>query len=230
LINNATGSGTGSGTVNVYGYTAGGTPSGTLGSGNPAGTVGFIHGTVNISSPTIRGGTLSPGNSGVGTLTMTGGTMNWYPSGTYLFEHDASATSPAPIGGTSPLLKGTGPTVLDLLAVGTVAGQQFTLFLQPVDLPVALPTGAVTYTIVDYSGSTNATPIIRPAGFSGTNLTPYFIVTGTYQGLTNPNVTLVNGNEIQVTFTPIPEPTSLALVAAMGLCLGWTCRRRKKAD
>jgi fibronectin-binding autotransporter adhesin len=230
LINNAssTGSGTGASTVNVTGN---GTPGsgGTLGGGNPAGTTGFISGSVNISSATTttaQGGTLSPGNS-VGTLTMTAGVMTWNPQGTYSFEHDASATSPAPIGGTSDLVKGTGTAALDLSSLGSGAGQQFNLFLQPVNLPATLPTSPVTYTIADYSASGSSPAIIPPPSIVGTDLTPFFNVTGGFQGPSTPVVTLVNNNMIQVTFTPVPEPAFVLL--ACGLAAGgfglW--RRRK---
>jgi len=59
LVNNATGSGTGSGAVNVMG--------GTLGGGNADGTAGFVAGPVTVNS-----GSLAPGSS-TGILTLQNG-------------------------------------------------------------------------------------------------------------------------------------------------------------
>src|SRR5207244_251093 len=147
LVNNATGSGTGTGAVTVTGDTTAGTV-GRLGGGDAGGTVGFISGNVTIggTTPTTTGGAIAPGNS-AGTLTMTGGTMTWNPAGTYFFEHDASATGTPPPGGASDLVKGTGTAGLDLSFLGSGAGQKFNLVLQPTNFPASLPTSPVTYTI-----------------------------------------------------------------------------------
>jgi autotransporter-associated beta strand protein len=232
LANNATGSatGTGTGTVTVNGSNGTAGSGGTLGGGNSSGTVGFISQNVTISSTTVgnsQGGTIAPGNS-VGTLTFTAGTMTWNPVGTYVFEHDASATGTAPIGGTSDLVKGTGTSVLSLANLNSGAGQQFNLFLAPVNLPATIPSSPVTYTIADYSGSGSAPAIIAPPGMVGTNLTPFFNVTGGFQGPSTPTLALVNNNQIQITFTPVPEPAFVLLgcgLAAGGFGLWRRCRR-----
>ena len=221
LVNNAAGSGTGSGVVNVIGTGAPFT-GGTLGGGDAAGTTGFIGGNVNISSatPATQGGTVAPGNS-VGTLTFTGGAMTWNPQGNYVFEYDAAATSPAPVGGTSDLIRGLGTSTLDLAALGSGAGQQFNLTLLPANTPGTPPTSPVTYTIADF-----ANPITPPVGIVGNDLTPFFNPVGSFAG---PFSATLSGNQIQVTFTPVPEPAHvmLACVGATGVAGWW--RKRKRA-
>jgi fibronectin-binding autotransporter adhesin len=226
LVANATGSGTGAGAVLVTGSGAAGS-GGTLGGGNAAGTTGFIAGSVTISSTVAaaQGGTIAPGMS-VGTLTVTGGTMTWDPVGAYRFEHDASATSPAPIGGTSDLLRGTGAAVLDLQALGTGAGQQFNLVLVPTNFPAVLPTSPVAYTIADYSASSAANPQVLTPG-AVTDLTAFFNITGGFQG--TPTVALVNGNLVQVTFTPVPE-AAFVMLACGAVAVGCVWWNRQRAD
>jgi fibronectin-binding autotransporter adhesin len=224
LVNNASGtSGTGTGAVTVTG-------TGPASSGGTLGGSGFISGNVTISSttPAAQGGTLSPGNS-AGTLTLTGSSvMTWNPGGTYVFEHDATATGTVPVGGASDLIKGIGTSSLSLANLGTAAGQQLTLFLKPIGLAVP-PNLPVTYTIIDYSASTNATPIITPAGFTGSDLTPYFTFSGVFQPIPTPTVTLLNGNQIRATFTPVPEPIfTLATCGALTTFAAWRRATRQK--
>jgi hypothetical protein len=153
--------------------------------------------------------------------------MTWNPLGTYLFEHDATATGVAPVGGNNDLLKGTNTASLNLANLGTGSGQQFTLFLQPIGQP-ASPNGPVTYTLVDFSASTNATPIITPAGFSGGNLAPYFNFAGAFQAIPAPVLTLVNGDVIQATFTPVPEPgMTLTTCVVLSILAGGKRYRRR---
>jgi fibronectin-binding autotransporter adhesin len=228
LVNNTTGSGTSGGAVNVTGSGAVGS-GGTLGGGNATGTAGFIAGNVTISTTAAnQGGTLSPGNS-AGTLTTTGtSVMTWNPVGSYLFEHDASATGTAPIGGpNNDLVRGTGTSSLSLLNLTPSA--PFTLNLSPLNTPASLPTNPVTYTIADFSASTNATPIVLPAGgITGTDLTPFFTFTGTFQNTSAPVVTLANGgNQITVSFTPVPEPAFV--LAACGGLTGLAAWRRRRS-
>ncbi len=181
------------------------------------------HGTLVGSATIASGGTLSPGSS-PGTLTMSGGTLTWAPNGTYVFEHDASATPPGPVtGGTNnDLVKSdASAAVLDLSGLGTGSGQQFNLFLFPTNTPATVPTSPVTYTIADYSASTAPTPIRTPGG--ATNLTPFFNVTGLFQGPAT--VAMVGGNLIQATFTPVPEPGLVLLACAAAAGGAWRRRR-----
>jgi hypothetical protein len=220
--NNPTGSATGSSAVTVTGSGTQGT-GGTLGGGNAAGTVGFISGSVAISTPTVgatSGGTLSPGNS-AGTLTVSGANT-WNPLGTYQFDYDASATGIAPVGGSSDLLKGTSTATLNLGNLS--AGGQFTINLNPVNSPTSSST--VTYTIADFSAAAG-TPITAPPGIVGTDLTPFFHVTGGFQNTSTPIVSLNNGNQVTVSFTPVPEPACV-LAACGGLTALATWRRSRR--
>ena len=89
LVNNSTGSATGTGAVGVNG--------GTLGGGNAAGTTGFVGGLVTLAS----GAHIAPGMNAAGTLTLQSGlTLNSIGGSILDFE----------LGATSDLLKLTGGT------------------------------------------------------------------------------------------------------------------------
>jgi autotransporter-associated beta strand protein len=186
------------------------------------------HGTLVGNSTIGSGGTLAPGTS-PGTLTVSNGTMTWGPNGTYVFEHDASAPPPGPVAGgpnNDLLLGAANGSILDLTGLGTAAGQQFNLVLVPTNLPAVEPTANVTYTIADFSASASMSPPIHSPG-GATDLTPFFNVSGFLSGPGpggTPTVALVNGNLIQVTFTPVPEPGFVLLAAAAAA--GWWRRRR----
>ena len=56
-------------------------------------------------------------------LTLNGaGVMFWNPLGTYLFQHNASATTPQTGGANNDLVLGTGTAVLNLNSLGTGMG------------------------------------------------------------------------------------------------------------
>lgn len=171
------------------------------------------HGTINRG--TLLAGTLSPGTS-VGQLTTTAGTATWSPGGSYKFEYDATATSPAPTT-TSDHFLGTGTAVLDLSTLST--SNKFTFNLVAVGTAGATP---VDYTVATFPLG----GITAPTGIVGADLTPYFDFTGDYTG--TPTATLVSGDSIVLNFTPsntpVPEPAIALAVAALGL---FAVRRRK---
>ncbi len=108
FVNNLTGSGTGSGAVKVE-------------SGATLGGTGIVGGTANIQS----GANLSPGNNGIGTLTISGAlTLN--SSSTSAFDVDGSTpTNDVVALGSTVSYGGT----LNVTPTGTfTAGQQFVLF------------------------------------------------------------------------------------------------------
>jgi fibronectin-binding autotransporter adhesin len=181
------------------------------------------HGTI-VGAVTV-GGTLSPGTS-VGTLTINNGPMGWTPGGTYRFEHDASATGTPTPGGLTDLVAGTGTATLDLSAL--TAALKFNIVLVATDLPASLPSSAVTYTLADFSASSTVPAIIAPAGIVANDLTPFFNVTGDFRG-TAPTLSLVNGNVVQITFTPVPEAGSVVLAcSAVSGVIGLVRRRRQR--
>jgi len=101
LINNASGSGTGTGAVTVASGAA-------LGGGNAAGTEGFISGAVTVN------GSLRPGNS-IGTLTVTND-VTWNAGNAFVFELGTAAATQA--------LANTGSSTQDMLNL-TGAGNDF---------------------------------------------------------------------------------------------------------
>jgi hypothetical protein len=186
LVNGSAGSAAGTGTITSTG-------SGTFGG------AGTVNGNVVIS------GGLAPGNNAVGTLTHASGTMTWNPAGTYAFEYDPTQTGNASTT-TSDFVNGAG--TLNLSNLGTAAGQHFVLNLIPA-FNAAPGTADVTYTLATYAGG-----VTTPAGLAGTDLTPYFDVTGQFASQSGgPTVTL-SGNSVLVTFTPVPEPAHALLACA----------------
>jgi hypothetical protein len=158
-----------------------------------------------------RGGTIAPGvGNALGTLTETTGTMAWNPGGSYAFKYDASA----PVG---DLIAGTGSTKLDLSGLGTGAGQQFTLVL-------TYATGSTSPTPLSYTVATFAGGITAPAGIVGNDLTPYVAFSGLFTG--SPTATL-SGNSVVVNFQPVPEPSTVLLIAAGGAAVTGLWRRRR---
>ncbi len=215
FVNNTTGSGTGTGAVTIRGVNAG------VGLGGTLGGSGTISGTVNVS-PTAsgqQGGNLSPGSSGVNSPgTLTTGQMTWNPVGRYIFDYNASNNATG--GGVNDLVRNTGTGKLVLTTLTTSA--KFDLNLNP--LPTGSPTGTpATYVIASYAGG-----VTPPTGFSGTDLTPYFSFSGIYDTSVAPTVTL-NGNDIDINFVPVPEPTTLLLASLGAIGLAIRPRRRRFA-
>jgi autotransporter-associated beta strand protein len=184
-------------------------------------------GTVVGNSSIVNGGTLLPGGSSPGTLIIGAGTHTWSPGGTYDFRYDQGATPPGPVqgGANNDLLQSAATiTTLDLSSLS--AAQQFNLDLIP--FPGTPQGGPVTYTIADFSPSTATTKINLPPSIVGTDLTPFFHFTGSFSG--TPSASLAGGgSEVQVTFTPIPEPGSLALVCGGVAALAAWRRRNRNA-
>jgi autotransporter-associated beta strand protein len=189
LANNPSGSATGTNTVSVTGTGSGASAvgtGGTLGGGNTAGTTGVISGAITVSSTTAgsQGGILSPGNNGVGTLTV--GAMTWLPFGQYTFEHNGNTGVAG--GSANDFLNGSGSLDLSSLA----AGNTFTINLAPI-VTAAAP-AQQTYTLGNFGGG-----ILLPAGQDPTNLNNLFSYTGTF--VTAPQA-FVSGNLLKVTFIP----------------------------
>jgi autotransporter-associated beta strand protein len=224
LVNNATTvpSGTGAGLVSAIG-------SGALFSGGTLGGTGTISGGIAISSSTDttkQGGALSPGAAGIGSvgkLTVSGGASAWNPLGNYIFDHNASATGTADTT-TSDFLSGTGTATLNLANLGTGAGQQFNVLLNPTNFPAILPTDPVTYTLATFAGG-----VTPPVDIIGADLTPYFTFTGNFQlaPALAPTATL-SGNSVLVTFTPVPEPAGVFLLCAAVAGAAQSYRRRRQ--
>jgi fibronectin-binding autotransporter adhesin len=185
LISNTTGSGTGTGPVNVA-------------AGATLGGIGIITGATTVN------GIMSPGEIGIGTLTINSNTT-WNFNSSWVFDLGTGGGSIA-TPGTSDLLNITGD-----FAKGS--GGPFTFDFANTGLPG-------TYKLVDWSG----TSLFIDADFSGTNiaggLSPTFTVDGASSAL---YVTLAAGGPPQWNGTGAwstagnwqgPVPNSLTAVAS----------------
>jgi hypothetical protein len=211
-VNNTSGSGTGSSTVTARGNNTGAGKGGTIGGS------GTISGTANISSSTAgqQGGNLSPGTNGLGSRgTLTVGAMNWSPGGRYIFEYNASDTTKG--AGVNDLVRSTAGA----LGLGQLSSTAtFDINLQPYDgTPSNTP---VTYVLADFGGQ-----ITSPIG--GNDLTSLFTFSGLFNGTPSVMIDSVNPDLLDITFAPVPEPTTLLFGALAAIGLGIRPRRRNRA-
>jgi autotransporter-associated beta strand protein len=198
LVNNTSGSGTGTGTVTVQ-------------SGASLGGTGSIAGLTTVNS----GGFIRPGTS-PGQLTFNGG-LNM-SAGTYIWELAAlSETGPGTnfdqivVTGGSLTLGGTSAVTLDFNS-----------------LPLALQPSASTpdpfwhvsrqWVILDWTGGGNPGQVFS----SITNPT---YVAGTFSLSVG---TGGNAGDVLLTFTPIPEPSSIALLGLAGAAMAFGAYRRSR--
>ncbi len=160
------------------------------------------------------GGRFSPGN---GPGTVTTGAVTWGGGGQYLFEiNDAGGAA----GVNWDLWQ------MDRLAVGATASNPFTVAVTTLTGGGQPGPAANFHTTQRYDWL-----IVRAA--NGVNFySPDAFLIDT-SGFANPTgggtfqVALVGGTEIHLTFTPVPEPGSLALT---GLAAGaWALLRRRRA-
>jgi autotransporter-associated beta strand protein len=211
LANNTPGSAsdsaTGSGPVNV-------TSTGVLGgSGQITGTI-----TISTAAAIAASGTIAPGNS-AGTLTV--GSMVWNRFGQYNFEYNANNTSTG--GGINDFLNGSGT-----LNLGNLAGATpFNLNLLPLNFAGPSPSDQ-SYTFATFaSGIVDATATPYP---NGTDVSSLFTLSGAFTSAPATYATIVGAaggpQSLVVTFTPVPEPTSILLVC--GGVAGLTVFRRKR--
>jgi autotransporter-associated beta strand protein len=213
FVANTSGSATGSGAVTVTG-------SGTVGSGGTFGGTGSVAGNVTISSTTAasQGGTIAPGTpTTIGTLTV-GNILTLNPLGSYAFRYNGQTTTPA-AGVDNNTINPTNTTTgtLDLSHLSSTS--PFTVVLS--GTPGSTVNTPVTFTAGTFGNFT------LPAGFTSPgDVTSLFAFTGDYYTGAPVTATLT-GNQLQFTFTPVPEPAHLLLVCgAVAGGLGW-CRRRR---
>jgi autotransporter-associated beta strand protein len=203
LVNNASGSGVGTGNVVIDGGTLGGT-----------GTLGFNFDAANLSVG-ANGGTLAPGAS-AGRLSVYGD-VTLASNATFLVELD----------GTAPGVSGG----YDQLAVFSATGATGTISLNSATLAVDvgfIPTLGQEFTILDNQGSTIAG--LFSYNNSLLNDGETFQVG---QNLFKINYNLGSGlNDVVLTFEgtlPVPEPSSLALWILGGTIIGLRRRNRQRA-
>jgi fibronectin-binding autotransporter adhesin len=193
------------GTLLVNNTTGVGTGTGltTVASGATIGGNGTIGGSLTIQS----GATLSPGNS-VGTLNAGAGTTEWAGAGRYLVEYDHTGGAFTP-GTTIDLYNSAGS--LNLTAT---TGTPFVIDLRYLGAPGAALQTPTNVRIASFAGG----------GFGTFTDPAQFTFAGDFVGA-SPTVT-VNGNDLVLNFTPVPEPTAMGLFAAAAA--GFAVRRLRK--
>ena len=159
---------------------------------------GNVNGSVTIAGNSA----IAPGEDDVDQLNL--GNSNWGGGGRYLFEFN----SLTPVAGMSnDFISGTG-----LLDLSATAASPFVIDIRGVNFssPSATP---VSYTVATFSGGVSG---FDQAAFAFPS-TEWFADT--------PSIAL-QGNNLVLTFTPVPEPSSVFL-AAVGLALLPVYVRRK---
>lgn len=222
--NSAAGLGTGAITLNggILQVASGVTLPNALSFGGGGGTIrgnGTYAGAVSVGSNVV----LSPGDS-PGTLTFTGA-LNWAPGGAYTVDL-LNATGATP-GTTHDTLVVTGA---GSFTVSATSGSPFTLNL------ISLSSALVAGNIADFTNtgtySWQIASSVNP--ITGFNANAFAINTS---GFTNPvglgtfNVSLggSGGNTaILLNFTPIPEPSTWALLLAGAALVGFLEYRRRR--
>lgn len=199
IVSNSTGSGTGTGPVGVN-LTA------TLGG------VGSIAGPTTVSG----GAFLAPGSS-VGVLTVNNN-FNLTTGGTYLWD----VATHTPVDTTLNSGGSTNTSVHDQLAItgpGLFTGGDIAFVVNELSAPNFTLSETYSWTVVSQAVGT---PILGNVTFDLSGA-PTFLA---YGGAAQLSLT-VNSGQVNLNFTPVPEPaTVLGICAAVG-GLGYTIRRRR---
>jgi subtilase-type serine protease len=173
---------------------------GTMTAGSVLINGGTLRGTGTIAAPVTIGGILSPGNNGIGTLSVSN-SVTWNAGNSWLFQLGAAAPT---------LADATAATDSDLLnvlgAFGAGSGSSFTFDFAD--------TGSDGwYKLVDYTSTT----------FSAGN----FQASNVPSGKTATFVVDAGSTALYVQI--VPEPGAMALAACGVATLFWACRRRLMA-
>lgn len=217
LANNATGSATGTGSVTVN-------AGGILGGGNLAGTTGFISGAVTISV----GGILAPGNS-PGELTV-GNVLTMNAGAQYNWEvANGLVPTPSAINGGSDTgnqdilnITGSGNT---FISSGTIGTPNVLTLSQFGGGSVTLVDGQTySFTIVSLGAGT-ISPTLGTFTID-TSLAPDFATYAVNNGGDGALFLVSDLSGVYLNLAPVPEPSTIGLIAAMGLGLGRLFRRR----
>jgi fibronectin-binding autotransporter adhesin len=189
LVNNTSGSGTGTGAVTVI-------SAATLGG---SGTVGTGAAAFNLNS----GANLAPGNS-VGTITLN--VTNATLAGNYNFELGTAGSSSTTNGGSSPgvLVANTNHDFVTITGSANIEG----LTVNPISLTGSGFNNTLPYnwTILAATGGLSGVPTLgTPSGTQFGNLG------GGVFTLTT------DATSLNLVFTPVPEPTTVLLIGAIGV-------------
>lgn len=201
-------------------FMSGGSTSGTI-TVNSGGTLAGTGSATTAGAVTIAsGGRLSPGAS-IGTFSINAGSIVFQSGGHFDIEYNQATSTPV-AGTDNDFITGSGASALNLSALGTGGAQRFNINLYPqIGIPPA-PGGPFTYTIADFAGG-----ITLPTGVPGPNITALFNFGGAFTGVPVVNVV---GTQVQISFTPVPEPMSVMLLCggAAGVVAVWRRRRFAK--
>jgi autotransporter-associated beta strand protein len=206
------GTNSGAGAVNATG-------TGTVGSGGTIGGSGSVAGLVTISPSTVgvtSGGIVYPGPGGSTPGTLNVGSMTWNPLGQYVFTYDANNQSTSANG----FINGSANLNLNL------GGGQFDINLKPLSFFPGTPSPQ-TYTIATFATGTGLGAGDVTSMFSFSNAAQ-----ATFAGSAAPTAAIVGASpsglqSIQITFTPVPEPTSVLTACGIAGGLGWWRVRRR---
>jgi T5SS/PEP-CTERM-associated repeat protein/autotransporter-associated beta strand protein len=162
------------------------------------------HGTIVGPVTVTAGSAVAPGAS-VGTLTVAD--MTWQAGGRYVFEFSSATPNP---GVTNDFINGTG-----VLNVTATAASPFVIDIQGVNVP-GPGTAPVGYTLATFPGGVTG---FDPAKFA-------FPTTGWFSGTP---VIALQGNDLVLTFTPVPEPSHVLLLCATAAGVVRCHRQRRRA-
>jgi autotransporter-associated beta strand protein len=210
LVNNTSGSGTGSGAVVVQGT---------------GGTYGILGGRGAVSGPVTLAavGSVAPGDpattGGIGTLTFSGATAVHEFQGRGKYSWQVNSVPSGGVAGVNwDFLDSAGRLhlsanvasqfVIDIVATGTVAGFD--------------NSHRYEWTVATFAGGIDAAPdgtfSVNPIGWSGSNS----LGGGSFDAR-------IEGNDLVVVFTPVPEPGSALLVGAAAGVAGRLWFRRGRS-
>jgi autotransporter-associated beta strand protein len=213
LVNNTTGSGTGTGAVSV---TAGGTLGGT-GTITPTGTNG-----ITVASDAF----LAPGAS-IGNLTAnlgsTTGTLSLTSGAVFKFELGAANATIGTIAADSS----------DLLTIAGAGAGDVVFGGNNIDL-LGTATGTGYYKLFDTSaGASTWTGLTLGASVDGGTLITGGLTTSNYGGGFSGDLILADGtfgtSAGDIYLNVVPEPSTFALLGAGVLALGWRARSRRQS-
>lgn len=226
LANNASGSATGTGTVNVGDATNANAFQGVLGGSGIVSAVSVFKGSTIAAGANSK---LTPGvTSAVGTLAS--GAQAWFGGGNYTWKLANASTVP----GGSVGMPGTDWDLLSMATItldGSTATTPFQINLQPLAATANNFNAANGYTW-EIAHAADGSFTSLSANVLAQNFVLNSSALNTALGTSPANYSLVTapdagGSDLDVVFSPAPEPTSLALLglAGSGLLL-----RRKRRD
>ena len=126
----------------------------------------------------------------------------------------------APVAGTDNNFITSGTGILNLAALSPTVGGRFNVTLLPTTSPTS--SSQVTYTIATFGSIVGSSGTIS----SGTDVSNLFTYSGSFIG-SSPTM-MVSGTSLTLTFTPVPEPTTVLASCAGAAGAAGLLRRRRR--